>query len=252
MNRSKKIYFFVAVPIAALAAAVVWAYRHPEIAPVQSPVAESFSRDLIYHGESLAGIGACEVCHTSPGGAPFAGGLALPTPFGVVYSTNITPDAQSGIGSWPEEAFRRAMRQGIDRRGRHLYPAFPYDHFTKATDEDIRAIYAFIMTREPVDFRAPENELRFPFNVRALLAGWNLLFLDSGEYEPDPGQNEEWNRGAYLAEGLGHCGACHSPRNIFGAVSRDAASDGGEAEHWHAPALNENRRHQFLGAKFSS
>ncbi|MDE0114371.1 MAG: cytochrome c [Albidovulum sp.] len=239
MNRSQKIVSFAALPVAALAVAVAWAYRHPEIAPVELPGVASFDSDLLYLGEALAGIGACEVCHTSRGGAPYAGGLALPTPFGVVYSTNITPDAETGIGGWSEAAFRRAMRQGVDRKGRHLYPAFPYDHFTKATDEDIRAIYAYLITREPVDNTAPENELRFPFNIRALLAGWKLLFLETGEYQPDPGQNEEWNRGAYLAEGLGHCGACHSPRNIFGAVLRDSAYDGGEAEHWLAPALNE-------------
>ena len=121
-------------------------------------------------------------------------------------------------------------------------PAFPYDHFTKATDEDIRAIYAHLMTLEPVEFVPPDNELGFPFNVRMLLAGWKLLFLDKGEFRPDSQRGEEWNRGAYLAEGLGHCGACHTPRNMFGAVIRSAAYDGGEAEEWHAPALNETSR----------
>ena len=239
MNRSMKFLSFAAAPAAVLLIAAIWANRHPEIAPVEPPDTGAFDRELIYLGESLAGIGACEICHTSQGGAPFAGGLALPTPFGDVYSTNITPHEQTGVGDWSEAAFRRAMREGVDRNGRHLYPAFPYDHFTKATDEDIRAIYAFLMSREPVDYQAPDNELRFPFNIRMILAGWKLLFLDTGEFEPDTARSEEWNRGAYLAEGLGHCGACHSPRNIFGAVSLDAAYDGGDVEDWHVPALNE-------------
>ncbi len=228
--------------VAILAAAAIWANMHREIAPVEQTGGAEFDTAELLLGEALTGIGACEVCHTAPGGAPFAGGLALATPFGTIYSTNITPDAATGIGSWSEEAFRRAMREGVDRNGRHLYPAFPYDHFTKATDEDIRAIYAHLKTLEPVEYEPPENELGFPFNVRMLLAGWKLLFLDKGEFRPDSLQDEEWNRGAYLAEGLGHCGACHSPRNMFGAVMQAAAYAGGEAEEWHAPALNEMSR----------
>ena len=237
--RRKKIWLLIAaLPAVLVAAAVFWANRHPEIAPVAPPGEGAFDTALLRNGEALAGIGACAVCHTADRGASFAGGLALPTPFGVVYSTNITPDADSGIGSWPEAAFRRAMREGVDRRGRHLYPAFPYDHFTRVTDEDIHAIYAYLMAQEPVAFAAPENELRFPFNIRMLLAGWKLLFLETGEFEADPNRDEEWNRGAYLAEGVGHCGACHTPRNVFGAVSRELAFGGGEAEDWHVPALN--------------
>ena len=240
MSRSRRIWTLAALPAALLVLAAAWANRHPEIPSAVPAEASQFDSDLVDLGQSLAGIGACEVCHTSQGGAPFAGGRALPTPFGVIYSTNITPDERTGIGGWSESAFRRAMRQGVDRQGRHLFPAFPYDHFTKVSDEDIQAIYAFLMSREPVSFTAPDNELRFPFNVRMLLAGWKLLFFESGEFEPDPGRSEEWNRGAYLAEGLGHCGACHSPRNILGAVSRRNSYDGGDAEDWHAPALNAN------------
>ena len=227
-----------AVFLALLAGAAIWSNRHPEIAPVEQAGGAEFDTAQLLLGEALTGIGACEVCHTAPGGTPFAGGLALPTPFGTIYSTNITPDVETGIGSWSEEAFRRAMREGVDRNGRHLYPVFPYDHFTKVTDEDIRAIYAHLTTLEPVEYKPPENELGFPFNFRMLLAGWKLLFLDKGEFQPDSQWGEEWNRGAYLAEGLGHCGACHSPRNMFGAVMQAAAYDGGEAEDWHAPALN--------------
>ena len=219
-------------------AAFAWAGRHPELPPIDPPSVASFDTALLRNGEALAGIGACEVCHTSERGEPFAGGRALPTPFGIVYSTNITPDVATGIGAWSKDAFRRAMHEGVDRSGRHLYPAFPYDHFTKVADEDIDAIYAFLMSREPVSFDAPDHELAFPFNVRMLLAGWKLLFLETGRFEPDQSRDDEWNRGAYLAEGLGHCGACHTPRNAFGALEEGAAYDGGDVEGWHAPALN--------------
>jgi mono/diheme cytochrome c family protein len=168
----------------------------------------------------------------------FAGGLPLPTPFGTIYSTNLTPDPEAGIGRWSEAAFTRAMREGVDRQGRHLYPAFPYDHFTKVTDEDDRALYAFLMTRKPVRAEAPANQLPFPLKLRMVLAGWNLLFFREGVYRPDPSKSEVWNRGAYLAEGLGHCGACHTPRNLLGAEKTDQSFAGGEAEGWTAYALN--------------
>ena len=235
----RKLLLALALCAAALAAGAIWANRHPEIALVE-PDGGEYDTARLRHGEALVGIGACEVCHTAANGQPFAGGLPLPTPFGVIHSTNITPDVATGIGGWSEEAFRRAMREGVDRRGRHLYPAFPYDHFAKMTDDDIGAAYAYLMSLEPVVREPPGNELAFPFNVRMLLAGWKLLFLDTEAYRPDDTKSEEWNRGAYLAQGVGHCGACHSPRNMLGAVIAAAAYDGGEAEHWHAPALNEN------------
>ena len=239
MTRRRRFGLLLAAVAAILVlAAFAWANRHPELALVEAPGDGAFDTALVRKGEALAGLGACAVCHTSEIGAPFAGGRALPTPFGIVYSTNITPDATTGIGAWSKAAFRRAMREGVDRRGRHLYPAFPYDHFTRVTDEDLDAIHAFLMTREPVALEAPEHELAFPFNVRLLLAGWKLLFLERGALTADPSQDEEWNRGAYLAEGLGHCGACHTPRNAFGALVEGAAYDGGEVEDWHAPALN--------------
>jgi mono/diheme cytochrome c family protein len=164
--------------------------------------------------------------------------VAIATPFGTVYGTNITPDRDTGIGTWSEAAFRRALRRGVDREGRELYPAFPYDHFTKLTDDDIGALYAYLMTREPVHAATPANDLRFPFDVRPLLAGWKLLYLREGPYQPEPGRSEAWNRGAYLAEGLGHCGACHTPRNRLGAEVASAHFAGGEAEGWWAPPLD--------------
>ena len=240
MRRGRRVRLLIAALVASLlAGAFAYANRYPELAPVEPPGEADFDTALLRAGEALAGIGACEVCHTARDGAPFAGGLALPTPFGTIYSTNITPDVTTGIGAWSRAAFRRAMREGVDREGRHLYPAFPYDHFTRVSGEDLDAIYAYLMTRDPVEHTAPANELPFPINVRLLLAGWKLLFLRTGEFEPDASRGEEWNRGAYLAEGLGHCGACHTPRNRFGALATEAAYDGGDVEDWHAPALND-------------
>jgi mono/diheme cytochrome c family protein len=215
-----------------------WASRHPEIAAADPP--KSFDRKLVARGELLAGLGACAVCHTREGGEPYAGGLALPTPFGTIYTTNITPDRETGIGAWSKEAFTRAMRDGVNRAGQNLYPAFPYDHFTRVTQEDLDAIYAYLMGGvAPVAATAPANQLGFPFNIRQGLVVWNALFLDRTPWQPDPTKDAEWNRGAYLAEGLGHCGSCHSPRNALGAVKRGAdAYAGAMIEGWHAPALN--------------
>lgn len=227
------------VAVAAIVAgAAAYALRHPAIAPITPPAASAFAPELVEKGEMLAAFGDCAVCHTAAGGEPYAGGLALPTPFGIIHSTNITPDPETGIGTWSGVAFRRAMHEGVDQKGQYLYPAFPYDHFTRVTDEDIDAIYAYLMSQAPVKAPAKDNGLSFPFNQRILLAGWNLLFLDNKRFAPDPAKGEAWNRGAYLAEGLGHCGACHSPRNVLGAVKASAHFAGGDAEGWHAPALN--------------
>jgi mono/diheme cytochrome c family protein len=215
-------------------AVLIWANRHAEIAsiaPGSMPVA---SKDLLDQGEMLATLGGCESCH----GKDLAGGVRLPTPFGALYSTNITPDPQTGIGAWSPDAFRRAMRRGIDRAGGYLYPAFPYDHFTKTTDDDIDAIYAYLMSRPAITRTETPNELTFPYNIRLSMAAWNLLFLDEGAFVPDPTQNDTWNRGAYLAEGLGHCAACHTPRNFLGARDHAREYSGGDAEGWHSPALN--------------
>jgi mono/diheme cytochrome c family protein len=172
------------------------------------------------------------------GAKAFAGGLPVPTPFGTIYSSNITPDAETGIGRWPEAAFRRAMRSGVDRAGRHLYPTFPYDHFTNVSDDDDRALYAYLMTRQPVHAPARENQLAFPFDQRFTIAGWKLLFLRHGTFQPDNAKSAEWNRGAYLVEGLAHCGACHTPRNALGAERASASFAGGDVDNWHAYAIN--------------
>ncbi|MGZ5140710.1 MAG: c-type cytochrome [Burkholderiales bacterium] len=216
---------------------VVFAWRSA-IAPADPPARSTFDTALVARGASLAAIGDCVSCHSAPEGKPYAGGFPLHTQFGTIYGTNITPDAETGIGRWTFPAFSRAMREGVDRDGRHLYPAFPYDHFTNVSDDDLQALYAFFMTREPVRAETPQNDLMFPLNLRMLIAGWKLLYLERTGFRPDPAQSADWNRGAYLVRGLGHCGACHTPRNALGAEKRELDLAGGDAEGWHAPALN--------------
>jgi mono/diheme cytochrome c family protein len=203
----------------------------------QTPAPASLPREQVERGAQLAALGDCTTCHTSPGGKSFAGGVPVPTPFGTLYATNITPDRDTGIGTWPEDAFRRALREGVGRKGTHYYPAFPYDHYTNANDEDIKALYAFLMTREPVHQLNRAPQLAFPLNWRFFAAAWQVLFLREGPYQATSSHDPMWNRGAYLANGLGHCGACHTPRNWLGAETGDRFG-GGVAENWVAPALN--------------
>ena len=208
------------------------------IEPVSASNSDAFSKEQINRGEVLAGLGNCETCHTTDPNKPLAGGRAMPTPFGTLYSTNITPDPKTGIGQWSEEAFARAMREGVARSGSHLFPAFPYTHFTKMSDDDISDLYAYIMSQPAIQAEPPENTLEFPFNIRLLLAGWKLLFFDEGRYETDTSKSDVWNRGAYIAEGAGHCSACHTPRNALGAEDAGKAWDGAIINNWYAPALN--------------
>ena len=162
---------------AVAAFAIAW---RPAIAAIDPPAPQSFDAALVKRGRDLAAIGNCNDCHTVRGGKDFAGGLPVPTPFGTIYSSNITPDAETGIGRWPEAAFRRAMRSGVDRDGQHLYPTFPYDHFTNVTDEDDRALYAYLMTRQPVRAPARANQLSLSARSAFVIAGWKLLFLRRG------------------------------------------------------------------------
>src|SRR6266700_1750944 len=204
MTRSQIVASVVAgVVIVAAVACFVIAWR-PAIAAIESPSPQSFAPALVKRGRDLAAIGNCSDCHTVRGGKSFAGGLPVATPFGTIFSSNITPDAETGIGRWPEAALRRAMRSGVNRDGQHLYPTFPYDHFTNVTDEDDHALYAYLMTREPVQAPARKNQLAFPLDQRFVIAGWKLLFLRRGAYQPDSSQTAEWNRGAYMVEGLAH------------------------------------------------
>jgi mono/diheme cytochrome c family protein len=210
----------------------------PAVALVDPPAAGSFDPAQVALGGQLAAAGNCAGCHTAAGGPAYAGGLGLETGFGLAYSTNITPDPQTGIGNWSQAAFARALREGVARDGSHLLPAFPYTHFTKLTDADTAALYAFLMTRPAVVAPDRVNTIAFPFNLRALQAGWKLLFFDAGGYQNVSARSPAWNRGAYLAEGLAHCAACHTPRNRFGAERRDAAYAGAPFEGWWAPPLN--------------
>ncbi|WP_406853664.1 c-type cytochrome [Alsobacter sp. KACC 23698] len=207
--------------------------------PTDAPPASSFAPEAVRRGAELAAIGDCASCHTAPNGRPYAGGVALETPYGTIHGTNVTPDPDTGIGRWSAQAFARAMREGVDREGRRLYPAFPYSHYTRLAGGDIDALYAFLMTRTPVRATAPENRLRFPYGFRPIVIGWNWLYLDRKRFRPDPTKSDQWNHGAYLAEALGHCGACHTPRTRFGGEDPRAHFNGGVAEGWWAPPLNQ-------------
>jgi mono/diheme cytochrome c family protein len=201
------------------------------------PPPQSFDPAQMAHGAGLARLGDCQGCHTADGGVAYAGGRPLTTPFGTLYTTNITPDVQTGLGRYSQEAFVRAMRRGVRADGAHLYPGFPYDHFAYADDQDISALYAFLMTRRPVAHTAPPNRLIPPANIRGAIAIWKALFFHPGPpVTPDPG--DERARGAYLVESLGHCGACHTPHNVLGAEKTRQPLDGGYQEGWYAPPLN--------------
>jgi mono/diheme cytochrome c family protein len=227
----------VLVCAAGVAAAVALAW-HPEIDRITAPASGSFDRYLVAEGEDLAKLGNCAGCHASEPSKQLAGGRALETPFGKVFATNITPHPDDGIGSWSSAAFARAMRRGIARDGTQLYPAFPYEHFTHATDHQIEALYAWLMTRKPVAGRAPETHLAGVYGFRPLVAGWNLLYLHEGPLPTDASRHSEWNRGRMLVEGLGHCAGCHTPRDRFGAEDTARAYDGAWSEGWYAPPLN--------------
>jgi mono/diheme cytochrome c family protein len=232
----KAAIFLVSVTLLGVLGFSAMAWR-PALAPIRPPPPESFAAELVAKGESLSSGGFCEECHTAKGGQAFVGGYAMATPFGAIYSTNITPDPETGIGTWSEEAFARAMREGIAQDGSHLFPAFPFDHFTEISDDDVRAIYAYLMTRPAVSARAPANTIPFPFGIRAFQEGWKILFFRSGRFEPVMEKSVEWNRGAYLARGLSHCGACHTPRNLLGAEKADAPFAGAVVDGWIAPPL---------------
>lgn len=214
----------VTVTALGVGAFTVFAWRSalPAIA-----TAGSFSTNLVARGEVLSGAGNCAGCQTTKAEQHFAGGYGIETGFGTVYSTNITPDPEAGIGAWSETAFGRAMREGVSRDESHLFPAFPYEHFTKLTDGDVAALYSYFTTRRPIRATRIPNTLAFPLNIRGLQAGWKLAFFRPGRLQTRPNHNAVWNRGAYLAEGIAHCAACHSPHNVLGAEKRGQAYGGG-------------------------
>ena len=188
-------------------------------------------------GRYLVAAGDCAACHTADNGQPFAGDRPIPTPFGTIYSSNLTPDGETGIGNWSDEDFLRAMHDGLRPNGDHLYPAFPYPWYTRLTRDDVLAIRAYLETLQPVKQAVRAPKLPWPMSWREAVAGWNLLFFKGGEFQPDMHRSAEWNRGAYLVEGLGHCGACHSPKNVLGGVKRGDAFEGGMGEGWFATRL---------------
>lgn len=196
------------------------------------------SPELIAYGRTLVEAGDCAGCHTADPAKPFAGGKRIDTPFGAIYAPNLTPDRDTGIGGWADADFTRALRYGVAPDGSSYYPAFPYPYFTKMTKDDTLAIRAYLGTLAPVVSRNKPPELRWPFGYRGLMRIWNTMFFKPGLFEPDQSQSAAWNRGGYLVTGLGHCGACHTPKNYFGADKQAQALSGNEVGGWYAPRLD--------------
>jgi mono/diheme cytochrome c family protein len=226
------------VVLAALLAGWVWSANlrdEDALATTSVPM----DADAVARGAYLARAGNCMGCHTQRGGAPYAGGRGVPTPFGTIYAPNITPDREHGIGVWSPAEFWRALHNGRARDGRLLYPAFPYPNYTRVTRTDADAIYAYLMSLPPVAEADRPHALRFPFDQQAALAVWRALYFKPARYAPDANRAADWNRGAYLVEGLGHCNACHAARNAFGATSGPFDLAGGliPVQNWYAPSL---------------
>lgn len=235
----KRILFIVLAAIILIPAAVIGIEmaREPGSEQAGAPVANT--DEQIALGRYLTLAGNCMACHTERGGKEYAGGRAIRTPFGDIYSSNITPDEETGIGKWTSDDFWRALHNGKSKDGSFLYPAFPYPSYTKVTRADSDAIFAYFKTLAPVYQANKKHDLRFPYNQRILLAGWRALYFRSGVYEPNPGQSTEWNRGAYLVQGLGHCAACHTSRDALGGTDAKADLAGGMLSMlgWHASSL---------------
>ncbi len=229
----------VAVAPATKASAVL----PPMRVPVVQPASASATDPLVAKGRYLAQAGDCVSCHTAPGGKPFTGGLALATPFGTIISTNITPDQNAGIGGYTQEEFNRAVREGVAKDGHRLYPAMPYTSFAAVTDGDMQALYAYFMKGvASVDHRPAATDLPWPYSMRWLMFGWNWLYADQKPYQPVAAQSAEWNRGAYLVRGLGHCGECHTPRGRLGGPlatneGKPTFLSGSQVDGWVAQAL---------------
>jgi len=196
----------------------------------------------IERGRYLTVMGDCVACHTADGGKPFAGGLTVETPFGALISPNITPDPATGIGNWASADFLRAMHNGVDPAGHHLYPAFPYVYYTRVSDQDALAIHAYLETLQPVVNKVVSNQLPFPFDVREGVAAWNEFNFVPGLFRPDPKQTPEWNRGAYIATGLAHCGLCHTPKTASGGDDNGHYLQGATLEGWYAPNITGDKR----------
>lgn len=192
----------------------------------------------VARGKLVATAAGCAVCHTAPGGAPYAGGLSIGTPFGPLVTPNITPDGTTGIGRWSADDLANALQNGLKPDGTPLYPAMPYTHFTRMTDGDVAALHAYLGTLEPVENRVEVNRLRFPFDIRDSLYVWRALYFTPGRFEPDPAKDAVWNRGAYLVEALSHCAMCHTPRDALGGPIESRAMQGGRVDEWYAPDIS--------------
>jgi mono/diheme cytochrome c family protein len=234
-----------AVMLLLLGAGAFLAPRWPRSASANAqryPVDDRQAFDRIERGRYLAVVADCAGCHTAPGGPPFAGGLALQTPFGTLVTPNITPDRETGIGSWTDEEFVAAMHEGRGRGGMRLYPAMPYPAYTKMTRDDVLSILAYFKTIEPVHNAVTVNQLPFPFNIRLGMAFWNFLNFAPGPFQPDPQKSSEWNRGAYLVQGAGHCGTCHTPKTLLGGDQTGAPLAGATLQDWFAPNITTDPR----------
>ncbi|MES2910922.1 MAG: cytochrome c [Pseudomonadota bacterium] len=218
---------------------LVWLLNSRDEVDVTTPVAAAAPSDaLIARGAYLARAGNCMGCHTTRGGAAYAGGRGIDTPFGTVFTSNLTPDDKTGIGGWSASHFWRAMHNGKSKNGRLLYPAFPYTSFTQMTREDSNALYAYLRSQPAVSQPNQAHTLRFPYNSQAALAVWRAIFFSPGVYQADAARSAEWNRGAYLVTGLGHCAACHTARNVLGATDGlDLAGGLIPMQNWYAPSL---------------
>ena len=213
-------------------------YKGPSPTGVPASLAGA---SLVVRGEYLAEAADCEACHTVPGHARYTGGLAFRLPFGTLYSPNITSDKETGIGSWSDADFLKAVHKGVAADGTRLYPAFPYAAYAMMTDEDALAIKAYLFSLPPVHAQAPDDSLKFPFNQRWLMAFWSLFFDPDTRYRPNTAQSAEWNRGAYLAEAMGHCGDCHTPRNLLQALDNRAKFKGAVTAGWTAYNITEDK-----------
>jgi len=196
--------------------------------------------DQIIRGQYQAVLGDCAGCHTRPGGKPLAGGLPLETPFGALIPPNITPDRETGIGNWSEADFRNMMKTGIGHNGVRLYPAMPYPAYTRMTDQDISDLWAYLTTVDPISNKVEANQLPFPLNIRLSMWGWNLLNFSETPFTPDPSKPAEWNRGAYIVQGPGHCGTCHTPKSFLGADKDSVFLQGASLQGWFAPDITNN------------
>jgi mono/diheme cytochrome c family protein len=200
------------------------------------------SFDRVERGRYLTVLGDCGACHTAPGGAPFAGGLALQTPFGTLVAPNITPDQETGIGNMTNAEFLASLHDGRGRNGRRLYPAMPYPAYTKMSDEDVLDIRAYLATVAPVSNKVISNQLPFPLNIRLAMVFWNALNFAPGRYQPNPRKPAEWNRGAYIVEGAAHCGTCHTPKTVLGGDKTDNPLAGATLQGWYAPDITNDPR----------